>query len=291
MSQRFLIILLLAITSLIWGSSFILIKRGLEVFSPVEVGTLRVFLGGFVFLPVALAYAGKVPKTKWKTLALSGLLGSFFPSLLFATAGAHMDSALSGMLNGVTPLFTVLVSTLFFRYPLKTNQLSGILIGFLGALLLALANSQGGIHIDIYVLPVVLATIFYAFNVNILKNYLADFKPVPLTALTIFFAGLPAAVILFAHTDFLVKMHTVPKAWAAFGYIAILGIMGSAVAMVLFNKLIQISNAITASTVTYLMPMIAVLWGWADGEKLTAYHLAGLMLILLGVYIVNRKKL
>jgi drug/metabolite transporter (DMT)-like permease len=255
------------------------------------VGTLRVFLGGLVFLPVFIAHFQKVPQAKWKVLALSGLLGSFFPSLLFATAGAHMDSAVSGMLNGMTPLFTVVVSTIFFGYALNKNQLTGILIGFLGAMLLALANiSAEGVSFDVWSLLVVLATLFYAFNVNILKNYLSDFSPIPLTGLTIFFAGLPASIILFSSTEFIHKMQAHTQAWQAFGYVCILGILGSAVAMVLFNKLIQISNAITASTVTYLMPVIAVLWGLADGEGITAWHFTGLTLILLGVYLVNMKK-
>lgn len=290
MNNRLQAIFLLAITSLIWGSSFILIKRGLEVFEPIEVATLRVSVGCLVFLPIALSKLKIIKKGDLKFMILSGLIGSFFPSILFSIAGSKMSSALSGMLNGVTPLFTFVISAIFFSYKIRQKQMWGIVIGLVGALVLALSKGNGILDLNIYALLVVLATVLYAFNVNILNEFLNGYKPLALTALCILFAGIPAMIILFGLTGFVPKMISHPDAIKAFGYVFTLGLMGTSVAMVLFNRLIQISGPVTASTVTYLMPVIALFWGFVDNEALNLFHFFGLASILAGVFLVNQKK-
>lgn len=281
--------MLLAITSLIWGSSFILIKRGLTVFAPLEVGTLRIFFAFLAFLPVLVFNYKKLPRGLISWLILAGLIGSFIPSLLFSLAGSKLQSSVSGMLNAITPLFTVLVGSVFFSQHFALDKWIGLGIGLVGALMLGFMNATGGFDLNWYVLPVAFATLLYAFNVNLLKIKFAHVPPVVLSAATIVSVGPLAGVVLFGFTDFSEKITTVPGAWQAAGYIAILGLFGTALALVLFNKLIQISNALTASSVTYIMPIISVLWGVVDGEPFHLVQLVGLGAILMGVWMVNRR--
>jgi drug/metabolite transporter (DMT)-like permease len=221
-------------------------------------------------------------------ILLSGLMGSFFPSLLFAWAGSKIDSALSGMLNAVTPLFTVLIGIVFFGQRFSRIQWLGISFGMSGALMLGLLKASG-IELNFYVLPVILATLFYALNVNLLKSKFAQVPPLILSSATIVAVGPAAAVLLFGFTGFTDKLLHTPGAWQAFGYVVLLGIFSTAIALVLFNRLIQIAGPLVASSVTYLMPIVSVLWGVADGEDMHPFRLLGLAGILAGVYLVNRK--
>jgi drug/metabolite transporter (DMT)-like permease len=283
-------LLLLLATSLIWGTSFILIKKAGSVFSPVEIGTLRIVYAFVAFIPVFLNQRHKIPKGVWTWLLVSGLMGSLFPSLLFSWAGSKIQSSLSGMLNAVTPLFTVLAGTLFFQQRFAISKWFGLLVGLLGALVLGFMKPGGHLSFNIYILPVILATLFYALNVNLLKIKFNEVPPLLLSSATIVAIGPIAATLLFGFTNFTHKMTHTPGAWEAAGFVAILGLFGTAVALVLFNKLIQISGPLTASSVTYIMPVVSVLWGLADGEPFGMVQAAGLGGILIGVYLVNRKK-
>ena len=221
-------------------------------------------------------------------ILLSGLMGSFLPSLLFALAGSKIDSALSGMLNAVTPLFTVMIGIIFFGQRFTGLQWAGISAGLAGALMLGLLKANG-IELNFYVLPVILATLFYALNVNLLKSKFSQVSPLILSSATIVAVGPAAAVLLFGFTDFIPKMISHPGAGEAFSYILILGVFSTAIALVLFNRLIQIAGPLVASSVTYMMPIVSVLWGVADGEDMHPFRLLGLAGILAGVYLVNRK--
>lgn len=277
---------LLLSTTLIWGSSFILIKKASQVFSPLEVGSLRIVVGFCFFLPVFILNFKNLPKKMGWWILLSGLLGSFFPSLLFAYAGSKIDSALSGMLNAVTPLFTVLIGISFFGQRFSSWQWAGISCGLLGAMVLGLAGS-GGISLNFFILPVLVATLFYALNVNILKIKFAGVSPLALSSATIVAIGPAAFFLLFGMSDFTRKLTHTPGAWQAFFYVAVLGVFSTAIALVLFNRLIQIAGALSASSVTYMMPLVSVCWGFFDGESMPWYRLLGLAGILAGVYLVN----
>lgn len=288
-SNRNLSILLLAITSVIWGTSFILIKKASVVLAPLEVGSLRIFYAFLAFIPIFWVERKKIPSGIWGWLLLAGSIGSLFPSMLFSWAGSKIQSSLSGMLNAVTPLFTVLVGTLFFQQKYNWVKWMGLLIGLGGAVILAFMKSGGAFEVNVYVWPVIFATLLYALNVNLLKIRFSSFEPLALSAATIVAIGPFATVLLFGFTDFVYKIQHVEGAWEAAGYVAILGLFGTAFALVLFNKLIQISGPLTASSVTYIMPIISVLWGVADGEPVEIVQGIGLLGILLGVYFVNRK--
>jgi drug/metabolite transporter (DMT)-like permease len=192
------------------------------------------------------------------------------------------------MLNATTPLFTVLIGIVFFRQRFTGRQWAGIIAGLAGALSLGLLQPHG-IEVNAFVLPVVLATLLYALNVNLLKSKFSNVPPLALSAATIVAVGPAALVLLLGFTDFTTRLFTLPGALQAIGYVAILGVFSTAIALVLFNRLIQIAGPLVASSVTYMMPVVSVMWGIIDGEPMGAGRIFGLFGILAGVYLVNRK--
>ncbi|MEO6695519.1 MAG: DMT family transporter [Ignavibacteria bacterium] len=283
--------IILIILSLVWGSSFILIKKGLESFSPDQVGTIRISFAFLFMLPFALKSFKIIPKEKWKFVAFTGLIGNLIPALLFAVAQTKIESSLSGILNGLSPLFTLILAIVIFKYKLKFWQTLGLLIGFLGTLGLSFVNSSGGLgNMNIYILLIVLATMCYAISLNFVKVYLDNISSVVITSLAMFTIG-PVSLIYLFTTDFFEKLNSTPGAFESLGYIAILGIVGTAIALILYTRFIQMTNAVIASSVTYLIPIVAILWGLLDGEKLYPLHFAGMFMILMGIYFVNKTKL
>lgn len=282
-------ILLLALT-FIWGSSFILIKRGLDVFSAGEVGALRMFTASLVLSPFAFKYLKSFTGRQYIYLFIVGFFGSFLPAFLFAKAETGLGSAMAGVLNALTPMFVVIVGGLFFHQQIGRRTVFGLLIGFGGTIVLMIAGAEGDISkLNYFGLYIVLATIFYGTNVNLIKFKLQGVGAIPLTSMA-FGLILPfAAYYLFVVSDFVVKVETIPGAWLSVFYVSILGVFGTAMAMILFNKLIQLKSPIFASSVTYLIPIVAVVWGLFDQEVLLFQHYVGMIIILLGVYITNRK--
>jgi len=282
--------LLLLILTLIWGSSFILIKSGLDVFDAGEVGALRMFAASLVLSPLALKHFKSFNLRQYFYLFFVGFIGSFLPSFLFAKAETGLDSAMAGVLNALTPMFVVIVGSIFFSQRIGGRTITGLLIGFAGTAVLMFAGTDGAwSSLNYFGLYIVVATIFYGTNVNIIKYKLHGIKAIPLTSMA-FTLILPfAAGYLFFASDFVYKVNTVPGAWMGVFYVSILGIFGTALAMALFNKLIQFVSPVFASSVTYLIPIVAVAWGLFDNEVLLTQHYLGMIIILLGVYITNRK--
>lgn len=281
--------LLLLILALIWGSSFILIKKGLTEFSPIQVGCLRIATAFLIFLPITIYNAKNLPWKRWRWLMLGGFLGSFFPSLLFSWAGAHLPSSISGTLNALTPLITFGIGIVFFHSTIGKWKIAGLLFGLLGALLLALQKGGFADGINPYVIPVFIATIFYALNANLLKFKLGDLKPLVVATLSLTLAGFFPFLILLFDTDFHAKLLNGATHTLGFWSVIFLGASSTALANVLFNKLIQVSSPVFASSVTYLMPVVAIVWGLLDSETINSIQLVGLSGILLGVYLVNFK--
>lgn len=295
---------LLILLALIWGSSFILMKRGLLVFSPLEIGALRISAAFVVLLPFAIFHARKIPKSKWKYLLISGLLGNAIPAVLFPLAQTRLQSSVTGVLNGLTPLFTVLVGAIFFSQSLKYKQLVGLGIAFMGAGLLSIAKKGGGFgDINMYVLLVVLAAFFYGISLNVIKSKLSEVASFPIASCAFLTVGLPCILFLFFGTPFLthfqetnlanVQTTLVPSlnlVWKSFFYIVILGVVGTAIALIIFNKLIQTTDAVFASTVTYIIPIVAIFWGVMDNEPLQTEHFIGMALIVFGVFVANKWK-
>lgn len=282
---------LLIVLSLIWGSSFILIKKGLEVFSAGEVGAIRILAACMFLVPVSITKVSKLSFRHIKLLFIIGLVGSFIPAFLFAIGQTQLPSGVTGVLNGLTPLFVLIMGVLFFKQPITRQKTFGLIIAFVGTVVLLSAGSEGGLRgINYYAIFIVLATICYGVNLNVIKYYLADLKPLVITSVSILFMGPLAGIYLLSFTDFSVTLATVPGALKAFGFVSLLGVMGTAIALVLFNKLVQITNPLFTSTVTYLIPIVALIWGFLDGEMIVIGQLLGMVAIFGGVYVTNRKR-
>ncbi|CAN5402155.1 DMT family transporter [soil metagenome] len=285
-----LAIFLMLILALIWGTSFILMKKGLVVFSPGEVGALRVTVAGFVLLPLAI--------TRWKDLTpghipklfMSGMIGIFIPAFLFTTAQRQISSSVSGILNTLSPLWTMVMGAIFFQVVFKRGAVVGILIGLAGSILLMVSRSGGQFTgFNLYGLLIVLACAFYGFNLNFIKFRIADLGSLTITSISVMLIAPLGAIYLFGFTDFIEKLTTVPGAWKAFGFIALLGTMSTAVAVSIFNKMVKMTTPLFASSVTYLMPIVSVMWGVLDGEELVLMHFIGMAAIFCGVYLTTRK--
>lgn len=280
--------LFLILLSLIWGSSFILIKKSLLIYSPVEVGALRIVTAGLFLAPVAVRRLAKLTRSNWRTLLIVGFVGSFGPAFLFALAQTRLQSGLTGVLNALTPLFTILIGSYFFGTKVTGKNATGIAIGFAGTVTLITAGN-GISGFNFYALFVVLATVMYGSNLNIIKAYLGGLKPLTITSVSLLMVLPLALIILAAYTDFSTKIIYQEGAWPALGYVSLLGVMGTAVALILFNKMVQISTPLFSSSVTYIIPIVAVVWGLADGEQLMLLHVLSMALIIAGVFIANRK--
>ena len=287
---------LLLVLAAIWGTSFILMKKGLEVFSALELGAARVSVAALLLLPFALRHVGRVERSRFKWLALSGVVGTLIPAFLFAYAETRLASGLAGVLNALTVVFTLLVGALLFGQRLTGLRVLGIALGLLGTVVLMWLGGSGGDATPAgtgnawYGLYIVAATLGYGLSVNVIKHQLGGLTPVAVTAVLLLLIGGPALAYLLLGTDFLHKLAAVPGAWVAFGYIALLAAMSTAVAMVLFNKLIQQSTALFASSSTYLIPIVALAWGALDGEAFNLWHLLGMAIILAGVLIIHRAR-
>ncbi|MCZ8215430.1 MAG: DMT family transporter [Cyclobacteriaceae bacterium] len=283
-------IFLLILLALIWGTSFILIKQGLKVFAPDEVGALRVTAAALFLLPAALVRFKELTSDHYWKLLLSGLMGIFIPAFLFATAQTNMESSVAGILNTLTPIFTLLIGAFLFKQKFKNLAIVGIVLGFLGGVVLMFARTGGEIgSLNLYALLIVVACIFYGANLNFIKYKITDLKALTITSGSLLMIGPLAIVYLFVFSDFTTKLQTVDGAWRAAGFIVLLGIMSTAIATFLFNRLVKISTPIFASSVTYIMPIVAVGWGLFDGEALGIGHFIGMTAITIGVYLANRK--
>jgi drug/metabolite transporter (DMT)-like permease len=283
-------IILLILLSLIWGTSFILMKRGLLVFSPGEVGSIRVVAAMLFLLPLAVTKLKELRGIQYGKLLASGLMGIFIPAFLFAAAQTKMESSVTGIMNSFTPICTLLIGIFFFGQQFRSQSLLGIIIGLAGTIILIFANYGGAIGgLNMYAFLVILACILYGTNLNFIKYRVAELKALTITSVSILLISPLALIYLFGFTEFTTKLTTHPDAWQALGYLVILGIMSTSVATILFNYLVKISTPLFTSSVTYIIPIVAVMWGLLDGEKLLPGHFIGMLAIIGGVYLANRK--
>ena len=280
----------LIILSFIWGSSYILIKKSLLGFSPLQLGSLRIIITAFVLFILGFNSLKKIPKNKWKWILATGYIGSFFPSFLFAFAQTEIDSGVTAILNSLTPLATLVIGLIFFKFLINTKQITGIFIGLIGSLLLiyqgSLINPEQNF---LFVVFILIASIFYAISLNLLKAHLQDVSATGI-AVGNFLCILPPAFIILFFTDLKIIDFVVNQdIQNAIFYVVVLSVFGSAFAKILFNKLIQISSPIFASSITYTLPIVAIMWGIVDGESITLGQFFSTGLILVGVFLANKK--
>ncbi len=289
LSTRTIAWLMLIALALIWGSSFILIKKALVVFSPGALGALRITMAFLALLPMAIKHIAKIERRKLPILFVLGFAGSLIPSFLFAIAETQLKSSLTGVINALTPVFVILIGIIFFHDRIITRKAIGIFIGFSGTIFMLLGASNFDLsEINYYALYVVAATVMYGINVNLIKHYLPNINALHITAVSLFLCS-PFCVGYLFFTDIDVTYASADNFWSAFAYVSLLGIFGTAIALIIFNKLVQIANPLFASSVTYLIPIVAIGWGLMDGETLNLYQYLGVGIILGGVYIANKK--
>lgn len=284
----FLILFVLALT---WGSSFILIKKGLMYYSAMEVGALRIVIAFMFFIPLLSKHLRKIRKKHVPYLLIVGLIGSTAPAFLFAIAETGIDSSLAGILNSLTPLFTFIISFGLFKYEAKWFNAAGLALALAGAMGLIIVSGDGNISFNFhYASFVIIATVCYAINVNVIKYKLTDLNNITIVTVGFFIAGIPTLIYLLLFSPFLNTLST-PDALKGLGYIAILGIVGTSLALMIFYYLIKLKSTVFASSVTYLIPVVAVIWGVIDGETFRVSYFLWISLILYGIYLVNTKKL
>ncbi len=289
MNTKFINWSIFVLLALIWGSSFILMKRGMVAFSNNQVAALRIFIAFLFLSPLLFKHLKKDFLKHWKAIVGMGVLGNLIPAFLFTKAETGLSSSMTGALNSLTPSFTLLIGVFFFKVKTHWINAIGITIGFIGALGLLMVGKKDTMDNNLlYVFFVVLATICYGLSVNIIKKYLNDANPVTCTVWAMLFIGPIAGAYLFT-TDFTQRLASYPHALESLGFISILAIFGTAISVIVFNVLIRNTNAVFASAVTYLIPIVAMGWGIFDNEAVLPMHFAWIALILTGVYLVNKK--
>lgn len=280
----------LILLAFVWGSSFILMKKGLIAFSYTQLAAFRVFFGFVLLIPPIIKHFGKLNRENVKALAIVGYAGIFFPAFLFALAQTHIPSALSGMLNSTTTLFTLLVGIIFYRSRPGAFQYFGVILGFVGALALITGGDFSTLFgVNSYALFIILATFGYGINVNEIRFRLPNMNGIQVTTLSFLLIGPPAGIIL-AFTD-LNSAYQSPYFWQSFAAVAALSGFGSVLSLFLFNNLIRYTSALFASSVTFIIPFFAMLWGIFDGEIINLVQILGIGIVLLGVYLVNIKRI
>ncbi|MBK9570894.1 MAG: DMT family transporter [Chitinophagaceae bacterium] len=292
MSKKFISWAIYIALCIIWGSSFKLMHDSQQGLSAAQMAALRIFSAGLVFVPLAFFHFSKIPKNKLGLVLLSAVVGNLIPAFLFAEAITRLDSSLAGILNSLTPICVVLIGIFFFKDKVKSQKIVGVVIGFLGLVLLTvlpLLLSKKSMSFDNlgYTLLIVLATFLYGINVNMVGHYLKGLNPIQVATVSLSFMTIPAGIILFQQGFLDLNFRDIQvqnSVWASVG----LGIGGSAIATALFYLLVQKAGILFASLVTYGIPFIALLWGFIDGEKITFVKPLCLGIILMGVYMANR---
>tara|TARA_B100000900_G_scaffold181937_1_gene154341 strand:- start:2812 stop:3690 length:879 start_codon:yes stop_codon:yes gene_type:complete len=275
--------------SLIWGSSFILIKKGLIGLEASQLGSLRIIFSSVFIFIIAWRKIFTIKRIEWKWITISAFLGSFFPAFLFAFAEKEIDSSVASIINSIVPLNTLILGMIIFKFESTKRQIIGVLIGFFGTYLLISSGLKLNPNQNYnYAGLVILCSFLYALNVNIIKKYLQH-----LSALTItvghFTAIIFPAVLVFLFSDFKFSGLENDEVRKSIFYVFILGLIGTALAKIIFNKLIKISSPVFASSVTYSMLIVSISWGIIDGEKFSINQLIATLIIVFGVILTNKK--
>jgi len=287
LENRWFLLLVIALT---WGSSFILIKKSLIVFSPYEIGAIRVAISGVIMAFWGIPALRKMPKNLLLWIALAGFFGNFLPMFLFPLAQTQVSSSLAGILDSLVPVFVLVLGYFLFGIRSKLIQGVGALVGFGGAATLMYFSevSTEGSQLG-YAMLVVIATACYAVSALLIKHKLQNVPSMKLSGAIFTIWMIPSLIILIA-IGFFKNFQSSPEVWEAAGYLGILTVVGTTVGMILYYKLIQNTSPVFASSVTYLLPIVAVIWGLIDGESFTIWYVLGGLLILAGIYLIREKK-
>jgi len=282
--------LYLSLLSVVWGSSFILIKKALIGLTPLQLGALRTLFAAIFLLIVGFSFLKKIKKQQWKWITISAFLGTFIPAFLFAFAETQIDSAVASILNSTTPIVTLILGAVLFKIVFSRNQLIGVIVGLVGSLLLIWSGADVNPNQNYWYSTLVLAaSVCYALNVNILKKHLQELPPMAIAAGNFIVLLVPAFLVLVFSGFFGLEFVNNTVLHESLGYLLILSLVGTAVAKVMFNKLVQLSTPVFASSVTYTIPVIALLLGLMDGERFSLFQAGATVFILSGVLMTNKK--
>ena len=282
--------LYLIILSIVWGSSFILIKKSLIGLTPLQLGSLRTLFAAAFLLVLGFKHLKTIPKDKWKWIAISAFLGTFIPAFCFAFAETEIDSAVVSVLNSTVPIIALLLGVFIFGIGFTRNQLIGVIVGLVGSLLLIWSGATLNPNQNYwYSLLVIGASFCYGMNVNIIKKHLQDISALGIAVGNFIVLVIPAFIVLAFSGFFEQDILANDDVMTSLGYLVILAIVGTGVAKVLFNKLVQISTPVFATSVTYMIPIVALFWGLLDGEQFGFSQIGAACLIIFGVYLANRK--
>jgi drug/metabolite transporter (DMT)-like permease len=271
-----------------WGCSFFFIKKSVAVFTPLQMSSLRMVLAWLIYIPVAIAVWSKIDWSRWRYLVGVAMFGSAIPNLLFAIAQQHVSSGLAGTLNSLTPLFTLIIGSAIFKTPLSTNKILGVLLGLVGTVLLITINGKGGFNGNIFFAGVcVLATVCYAINALLVNQYLRDQPAGGIAAAAFLLVG-PLFLLAVWQSDGFTAIQEQPGAWTALGYILYLATFGTVIGSIVYFWLLKRTNAIFATSVTYLLPIVALLLGTFAGESIGWLDFVGAAIILAGVYLARK---
>ena len=286
--QKWLYLILL---SLVWGSSFILMKKALIGFTPIQVGALRIIFTAIFLLSVAFPSLKRIQKKHYKHIAYTALAGTFIPGFLFAFAITNIDSSIVSILNSLTPLYTLILGAIIFGFGFKRSKLVGILTGLVGTLILILNGAALNPNQNYwFAFLIIIGSVGYALNANIIKKYLSDVPALSIVTGNFLLLLIPGIIVLGC-TDFFTTFDVKNEVlMESLGYLAILSIVGTGVAKTIYNKLVHISDPVFSSSVAYLIPLVAIFWGFLDGEKLSTIQIFSGVIILVGVYLVNKKR-
>lgn len=258
----------------------------------MEVALLRITISGLAFLPFFVYHIGKLDIKRWPVYLLIAMTGSGIPAILYANAQTELSSATTGILNSLTPLFTLLLSLFAFKNPTTGKQIGGVILGLIGAvLLISTGNSSSGqnhVHI-IPALLVALGCLLYATNVNLIKAWFQEVRPIHISSFSFTLLGIPC-LLFIPLTEIVPKLQNDPSSWYSLAAVSTLAVVSTFLAILVFYKLVQDTSPVFASSVAYLMPVIALGWGWIDGEKIGSIHILSLLLILYGVYLSRLRK-
>lgn len=272
----------------IWGTSFILMKKGLQSFTYTQVAAFRIFISFIFLLPFIIKHFRKINRRNIKSFLIAGFIGTAIPAFLFTKAQTQIESGLAGMLNSTTPLFALIIGLSFYKTRPKWINIIGVIIGFIGAVGLMFKGETGMFdQVNWYALFIIIATICYGLNVNEVKIFLSNYGGIAITSLGFMVIG-PWAGIYLLFQDYSLALSTDDYV-INFLFIVILALFSSVIALIGFNTLIKHTTALYAASVTYIIPIFAIFWGILDGETITILQMGWMVIILLGVYLVNKK--
>jgi len=281
--------LLLILLSIIWGSSFILIKKSLEHFTPYQVGALRVLIAGLILMPVAISKYKLFPKKHLKWLILAAFTGNFIPMFLFPIAETEISSSIAGIINSMMPIFVIIVGALVWKFETTQRQITGVIISFTGVCLLAFGGDDGAKFKPFPILLLLLATLCYAVSTTTVKSKLMEVSSTVLSAFVFSFVLFLPSVISLVSTGFVSTFSFNKENMIGLGFVSLLSIFGTGLAMMMNYRLLKVSTPLFASTVTLLMPIVAIIWGILDGEKLTTLQFVGASIIIAGLIFLRSK--